>query len=191
MTTLEDAWQWYEDVKRTLKRMYRLGARYWNVIPWDQPPWRNDNHFIFLETEDITAPATNALRHLDDLAIVVLFSVFEAIVRGNILEQIGRTDSPRQHPVVRQAIDAAKDRIGEGSFYRVLESYKGIDDPLIEEVNQVRKYRNWVAHGKRAAQPPFVSPDVAHNRLARFLARFFAPVIITEEWIALMREGGD
>jgi hypothetical protein len=37
--------------------------------------------------------------------------------------------------------------VGEGSFFAVLQSYKGPDDNLIEQVNQVRRYRNWVAHG--------------------------------------------
>ena len=48
------------------------------------------------------------------------------------------------------------------------------EDHDLEEVNQVRRYRNWVAHGRRAAQPAAVSPKVAFERLTRFLTIFDA-----------------
>jgi hypothetical protein len=69
--------------------------------------------------------------------------------------------------VARDALEA----IEVGSFFRVLEPYKseGHAD-LIEEVNQVRRYRNWVAHGRRGEQPPSVAPRMAYERLSRFLA---------------------
>ena len=43
------------------------------------------------------------------------------------------------------------------------------DANLIEEVNQVRRYRNWVAHGRRTPQPAAVTPATAYDRLKRFL----------------------
>jgi hypothetical protein len=183
MRTLDEAWEWYNNVKQTLKRMDRIGSRYWEVIPWDQAPWRNDKQFVTLEKEEITGPAKNGLQNLDDLAIVVLFSVFEALVRGIILDQIKGEESRVRHRVITKAIESAKDRIGEGSFFAVLESYKGTQNNLIEEVNQVRKYRNWVAHGKRGPQPPFVAPDVAYRRLTSFLTYFFPVPVLTDEWI--------
>jgi hypothetical protein len=62
-----------------------------------------------------------------------------------------------------------KDGIEQGSFFKVLEPYKDLDANLIEEVNQVRRYRNWVAHGRRTEQPSAVSPATAYDRLKRFL----------------------
>ncbi len=46
MKTLDDAWKWYVDVKKTLHRMARMGQRYWGAIPWDTPPWKGDPHFV-------------------------------------------------------------------------------------------------------------------------------------------------
>jgi uncharacterized protein YutE (UPF0331/DUF86 family) len=63
------------------------------------------------------------------------------------------------------------DTIEHGSFYRVLEAYKILDPNLIEEVNQVRRYRNWVAHGRRGVPPDNVGPEAAYDRLGRFLER--------------------
>jgi hypothetical protein len=60
----------------------------------------------------------------------------------------------------------------ERSIFRVLDVFKGQNADFVEEVNQVRRYRNWVAHGRRATAPPFVDPEMAYERLKRFLDRF-------------------
>jgi hypothetical protein len=58
----------------------------------------------------------------------------------------------------------------EGSFFRVLEAYKGpVDVKLVEQINQVRKYRNWVAHGRRGKPDANVEPRDAYDRLQAFL----------------------
>jgi len=44
----------------------------------------------------------------------------------------------------------------------------------MEEVNQVRRYRNWVAHGRRDGPPAAVDPRTAYDRLQRFLDRMSA-----------------
>jgi hypothetical protein len=181
MKSLEEAWQWYADVKRSLKRIQRVGSRYWDVIPWTEAPWRSDNKFIDLEKEDIIRPAVHGITHLDDLAIVVLFSVFEAIVRQTVVEEVAAEESTQYHRVVIDAVRSAKDRVELGSFYAVLKSFKGVDDNLIERVDQVRRYRNWVAHGKRKQQPPIVRPDVAYQRLQECLVFLFPPV--PETWL--------
>jgi len=175
MKTLEDAWRWYKDVQAALKRMQRIGEVWWDRIPWEEPPWKGDRHFIELEKERVVASAENGWRHLDDIAVVVLFSVFEAAVRGAILEQVAREEGRCRHRSIVDAIESAKDRIREGSFFAVLSPFKSLDGPLIEEVHQVRQFRNWVSHGKRGPRPPFVSPEVAYDRLSRCL-----PVLIPD-----------
>jgi hypothetical protein len=65
--------------------------------------------------------------------------------------------------------------IEHGSFFKVLEPYKKIDADLIEQVNQVRRYRNWVAHGRRGPQPDAVDPRAAWDRLQRCLDRLEQP----------------
>ncbi len=61
--------------------------------------------------------------------------------------------------------------IENGSFGRVTESYKAMDVDLTEQVNQVRKYRNWVAHGRRGMPENQVAPDSAIERLGHYLRR--------------------
>jgi len=54
-----------------------------------------------------------------------------------------------RHPAVLSAIKNLKDSIENGSFAKLTEAYKKMDGDLTTQVNQVRKFRNWVAHGRR------------------------------------------
>ncbi len=165
MKTLAEAWAWYEATKQHAKLVRRLVGHHWEVLPDD--PVFEAGRVRLLEG------ATVVQNTLDDLAVVVFFSVFEAIVRQHVLDEIGPEQQLLTHPVLIAAAGDASERVEVGSFARVLEPYKspGLAD-LIEQVNQVRRYRNWVAHGKRASgtMPARVVPDAAYERLTAFLA---------------------
>jgi hypothetical protein len=59
----------------------------------------------------------------------------------------------RLHPAVDHAINELKKDIERGSFWRVTAAFKSLDHDLVEKVDQVRRYRNWVVHGRRGKQP--------------------------------------
>jgi hypothetical protein len=122
-----------------------------------------------LDADEVVSQARFTLQHLDDLAIVVLFSVFEALVRQQVADEVRVEAASLQHLALQKAAIDVLDAIDQGSFGRVTEPYKQFDVNLVEEVNQVRKYRNWVAHGKRGERPATVDPKIAHDRLGRFL----------------------
>jgi hypothetical protein len=165
MTALADAWKWYQDAKRHLQAMRRLANTHWGELPHDK---LLDDRSQKRVVEDTTA----VLASLDDLAVVLLFSVFEAEVRERVVDGLTTEREGLRNPVLRKAADAAVEGIEVGSFARVLEPFKSADTvDLIEQVNQVRKYRNWVAHGKRENwRSEAVSPQDAYARLGRFLA---------------------
>ncbi len=172
MKTLEDAWHWYLCTKRQLQRMARLGRRYWDALPWDRE-LGNDNFFRLLNSADVLAEANASLDHLDDLAIVVLFSVFESIVRDQVAVEVRLESQAITHVALRTAAETAVELIEKGSFDHVLQPYKILVGPnLVEEVSQVRRYRNWVAHGKGRDRPALVDPQTAFERLNAFLRAF-------------------
>jgi hypothetical protein len=194
MKTLEDAWQWYLDAQKALHLIHRLGEKHWAKLPWNDANFSlaNDDAYRMLESQDITQPAKYALTHLKDLAIVVMFSVFEAIVREDIVEQIEPESATLRHQSLKEAAEEVIEKISLGSFYRVLAPFRALEPELTEEVDQVRNYRNWVAHGKRKAFKNAVTPEVAHDRLARFLDKFIARNSMNEEeWLAMFRETGE
>jgi hypothetical protein len=169
MRTLQAAWEWFRVTSRQLGLIRRLGEKYWASLPWDGPFGR-DHRLGGVEPSDVIAEADVALGPLDDLAIVVMFSVFEATVRSAVLGAIAAEAPGLVHPTLRLAAEEARRAVEEGSFFRVLEPFKsegGAD--LVEEVNQVRRYRNWVAHGRRGKQPGNVDPETAYRRLQAFL----------------------
>jgi hypothetical protein len=171
MNTLDDAWQWYLATRRNLERMQRLGKKHWDEIPWDSVPLGRDDDFRNLEKGDIEKETIVGLAPINDLAVVVLFSVFEAIVRNFVADQMGPEADQLTHPILTFAAEEAIRGVEEGSFYRrVLEPLKEQVSPnLITQVNQVRNFRNWVAHGRRGEPENNVEPLVAYNRLKEFL----------------------
>ena len=168
--TLEEAWRWYQAARDLSRMMGRLGGKYWDVLPWDGRLGRDDS-FRLLEASQVEEKSHAVLDDLDDLCVLLLFSVFEATVRERVLADMADELPTFRHPALVQAIKALNDTVEHGSFYRVLDAYKGLDANLIEELNQVRRYRNWVAHGRRGMQPDSVTPDDAYERLKRFLDR--------------------
>jgi hypothetical protein len=167
MKSLDDTWQWYEDTKRQLQRMLRLAKKYWSKLEGLDA----DSLFRNVSPESIVDAADHGLDELEDLAVVVLFSAFEAKVRDIVHADMISGAPQSDNPAVQKALEDARLWVREGSFYRILEAYKiQIDKNLIEEVNQVRKYRNWVAHGRRSEQPICkVIPRSAYERLKKFL----------------------
>jgi hypothetical protein len=84
---------------------------------------------------------------------------------------------------IKRALEEMKEGIEHGSFFKVLEPYKELNANLIEEVNQVRRYRNWVAHGRRTVQPAAVNPTTAYDRLSRFLEHLGASRDSSTQWM--------
>jgi hypothetical protein len=152
------------------------------VLPWGKDqPWvallERDNHLRGLEADEMADSAETVLRELDDLAVLVLFSVFEAIVRDLIESAIRAEVDGLQHPSLKKAGNDVLAAVKEGSFYRVLEPYKSEEhNDIVEQVNQVRRYRNWVAHERASEKPDAnVLPKQAYERLARFLTVLNGP----------------
>ncbi len=171
IASLADAWRWYESTRTVTLTMRQLGAKYWESLPWSGPLGQ-DERLRLLEADDVLRAATMMLDDLDDLCILVLFSVFEACVRQQVGAEVEQELASIKHPTLRYAAETAREGIAHGSFFRILEPYKAQDANLIEQVSLVRRYRNWVAHGRGGDQPAVVTPRMALERLEKFLDQF-------------------
>ena len=76
---------------------------------------------------------------------------------------------PPRHPALNDAVDEMKDTIQNGSFGILTRMYRNLDPDLKTQVDQVRKFRNWVAHGRRGEVENEVTPEQSRERLTRFL----------------------
>jgi len=168
IASLADAWQWYVSAKELTLAMQALGKRHWASLPWDGELGK-DNRLRHIEAAEILDWAGVILDDLDDQCVLLLFSVFEATVREQALNDISAELPPLHHPALRHAVRELNEALEHGSFYKVTEAYKSLDPNLVEQVNQVRQYRNWVAHGRRGEPQNKVDPRAAYDRLQRFL----------------------
>jgi hypothetical protein len=173
MNTLADAWEWYQATKRSLERMGRLGRRHWDDPSLEAASLWQDDEFRMLEASAIVQETTASLKPIDDLAVVVLFSVFESHVRDYLAERMKPEADVLTDPILKEAADDAVQGVQEGSFYRrVLHPLKEqgrVSADLVTRIDQVRDYRNWVAHGRRDTPTNLVTPTVAYQRLNEFL----------------------
>jgi hypothetical protein len=118
MNTLADAWRWYTATKRNLERMCRLGEKHWAHPSLAGTPIRQDDEFKTLEATDIVAETALGLKPIDDLAVVVLFSVFESRVRQFLVDLVEPQASAITDPILKEAADDAVRGVIDGSFYR-------------------------------------------------------------------------
>jgi hypothetical protein len=173
MNTPADAWDWYVATRRNLERMQRLGKKYWNAVALQSEAIGRDDQFKNLLASDIEDETARSLKPIDDLAVVVLFSVFESLVRGHLVALIQPEVDRLSDPILKHAGEDAIRGVEEGSFYRcVLEPLRDqgrVPAELVTQVNQVRDYRNWVAHGRRETPKNNVTPRMAFDRLKTLL----------------------
>jgi hypothetical protein len=179
MKTLAAAWNWYRSTKESLQQLQRIGRKYWTEIPWETAGIGRDEHFRTLEASEIEEATTTSLGPIDDLAVVVLFSVFESHVRDHVVRRMSPEMDTLKDPILMEAAEDARRGVEEGSFFRrVLEPLKNQRSSLadlVTRVDQVRDYRNWVAHGRRDMPTNNVTPADAYQRLKDFLAELGIP----------------
>lgn len=177
IASLTDAWEWYRSARMLTQTIKRFGEKYWDDLPWEGRLGR-DNRLRHLDPTELCSRSSLVLNDLDDLCVLLLFSVFEANVRELVQLHIDLELPPVvHHPALKLALLELKSSIENGSFFRVLEPYKQIAPDLLEEVNQVRRFRKWVAHGRRGPQPTAVDPKAAYDRLSRFLTQLTAATV--------------
>jgi hypothetical protein len=173
MKTLADAWSWYSATRENLARMRRLGEKHWNDPNLANTSIRQDDRFRMLEAETIVAETNSSLMPIDDLAVVVMFSVFESRVREYLIDLMWPEAKGIIDSILKEAAEDAIGGVKEGSFSRCvlepLKNQKRVSDALVEQINQIRKYRNWVAHGRRDSPENNVTPAQAYTRLEEFL----------------------
>jgi len=118
--SLNDAWEWYLAVRTLALDMRKLAGK-WND-PALETVLGRDNRLRHRTKEELLDRAKMILDDLDDLAVLVLFSVFEANVRVRVSADVERETLSIRHPAVLRAVDDLKEAIENGSFGQVTEA---------------------------------------------------------------------
>jgi hypothetical protein len=91
MIDLHDGWTWYVTTRKQLKLFGRFGRKHWDDLPWNGMLGKDDE-LKSLEAELIVSDSAFCLDHLDDFAVLILFSVFESVVRAQVLSEVEDED---------------------------------------------------------------------------------------------------
>jgi hypothetical protein len=105
----------------------------------------HDNRLREITSAELTDKATTGLEDLDDLGVLVLFSVFEATVRARTEADVDREIADLCHPAVLSAVKELKDAIRNGSFGKITAAYKKMDTDLRHRKTHTlfaRRHRN-------------------------------------------------
>src|SRR5438128_12343328 len=101
--------------------MARLGEKHWNNLPWDGDLGR-DSHLQHLTSAEILNSSQTVLDDLDDLCVLLLFSVFEATIRERVLADVEAELPPLRHVAIKHALVEMKESIEQGRYFKFLES---------------------------------------------------------------------
>ncbi len=98
----------------------------------------------------------------------------ESHVRDSLADRMKPEADVLTDPILKEAAEDAMQGVQEGSFYRrvlpPLKEQGRVSADLVTLIDQVRDYRNWVAHGRRDTPTNLVTPPMAYQRLNEFLA---------------------
>ncbi len=87
MKTLEEGWKWYQQARSQVRLIHRLASTYWHELPW-QGKLEKDDRFKRLDQRELEEQSQFTLEQMDDLAVLVLFSVFECQIRDQLVSEI-------------------------------------------------------------------------------------------------------
>ncbi len=147
MTRLDRAWEWFQVVSTNLALAASLPGS---------------------SREETTL----ALRELDEVAIIVLFAAFEAEVREHLEGIIRDAKLSATHASTLNWFEQAERELARGGIQSIVGRARlGADKHgrLSARFARLNRYRNWVAHGRRALRPDDRSPDDVYADLADLL----------------------
>ena len=167
---LDPVWEAYEAAKNALKVVRRCVTI--PSIDADRP--LRNTLFHHPQRDECVRRLEKARTELDDLAVLSLAATFERNVRDRVIDAGARLSEAR--PI---DVGAALARLfeSESEFWRVEDIVKVFEsvvgDAGVSDAMMIRRYRDWVAHGRNPKKPPGsrVTPKLAFDRLSDFLTK--------------------
>lgn len=109
---------------------------------------------------------------IDDLTVLALVSFFEQLLLAYLRELAEQITAEQTGPVPRVLTEHAFKNAERWRFKEILKLFGLIvDASLLEKVEKLYEYRNWVAHGKHKRKPVTTDPLDAYEALSLFLER--------------------
>lgn len=114
----------------------------------------------------------SAETEVDDSAVLSLYATFEASLRDHVAQQAHHLHGAQQpKPGFGVALATLFSEYCDRNRMDDLADlfHSAVGQVLVAQVGNIRAYRHWLAHGRRWAQPPTVTPSFAYQTLTAFL----------------------
>lgn len=165
---LDPLWNAYQTTRASLKVVKRCMT----VASVDRAKAFSNTRFGGLTDQQCIDLLDAAQTEVDDAAILSLYATFEARLRDHVAAQ-----TPLLHAANQPSAAFGVALAGSFNEYCARNRMDDLADLFLASVGQVvlaqvgniRTYRHWLAHGRRWAQPPTVTPPFAYQTLTTFL----------------------
>ncbi|MFM0646605.1 hypothetical protein PQR14_19950 [Paraburkholderia bryophila] len=121
--------------------------------------------------EDANIALEDAAKQAADLAILALFATFERFVIEHLqtANRLLATGYPQQY--ANRLAEKFETEVEYWRFGEILNLFKGeVDADLIEQVKQIKQYRDWIAHQNPCKSiPTQVAPETVFDVLTRMI----------------------
>lgn len=128
--------------------------------------------FAVMPHVDVVDQLAAAERELNAEAVLFLHATFESAIRDDLAAK-GALLAAATGPHVAFGTELAAwfaDLTADVRMDVVTRPYATAAGPtLLGVVGNIRKYRHWLAHGRRGTAPPAVTPQFTYTRLTQFL----------------------
>lgn len=164
MSQLDETVAWYRTVKANQLLVSKVLKDHTKVVPETSP-------FFGLSESEATRMLEESAAEVEDLTVVALVSFFEQLVIDSLRELTERTETDQTSPMMGALAGFAFRDVERWRFDDILKLFEApLQDGLLDQVRNIYRYRNWVAHGKRKQKPVVTDPVTAYEALSQFLS---------------------
>jgi hypothetical protein len=165
---LDPIWDAYETARFALKVVRRCVT----VTGIDKARALSNTRFHGLPEQQCIDLVDVAQTELDDSVILSLYATFEARLRDHVSKHATLLHAAQQpSPDFGVALAVSFSNYCDANRMDDLTDLfvAVVGQAIIAQIGNIRTYRHWLAHGRRWAQPPTVSPVFAYQTLTAFL----------------------
>jgi hypothetical protein len=160
------------DAHLTARAALKVVRRCIKVSGIDRAKALSNTRFDGLADQQCIDLVDAAQTEVDDSAILSLYATFEARLRDHIAQQAHHLHAAQQpNPAFGLALAMSFSEYCDRNPMDDLANLfvAAVGQVLVAQVGNIRTYRHWLAHGRRWAQPPNVTPVFAYQTLTAFL----------------------
>lgn len=155
----EQSWQTYKITRDSLKVLNR-------VVDSGEESFLHDTAFPGLTPKEFKTWYMRSFSDLDDYIILTLFALFEQILVDYLKQKSHKILEETPKEISKNLYDKISQKM---QFWQQIERFKilkgFIDTKLIENLIQVKEYRDWIAHKNPRKKPPAkpISPESVYD----------------------------